>query len=536
MSILPLKVLVASLPIILAAALGLSAQEGSASIALKAVPRFSGLSLPVLVRSAKDGTGRFFIVQQRGRIMVAEAGSASQSVFLDLTSKVSQTGSERGLLGLAFHPQFSSNGYFFVNYTRTNADSTTTTVIARYRTVNSNSSGDPSSERVLLTIAQPYSNHNGGMVEFGPDGYLYLGMGDGGSANDPQGNAQNKNSLLGKMLRIAPDVSGDAAAQPYTVPADNPFVGTEGADEIYAMGLRNPWRWSFDRGGTRQLWAADVGQNLIEEVDVITLGGNYGWRVYEGNSCTGLDAASCIPSDFAPPVFQYDRTSPRCAVTGGYVYRGKRQTFPQGAYLYADYCSGEVMMWHRGSQTVVIDTSRMISSFGEDDEGELYIVGLGSASSATGTVEKLVRPARSRLRSAYGATSADRQRAESPSSSRNPLADWIDLEADRARSSDKRPSEDEVAVSGDIDGDGVPDVGTFNRADGMWSWRLGAGSGIKVFQLGAAGDQPAVLDFDMDGKVDLAVFRPSIGIWFVMRSSDGAVELRDGTPGRILRR
>lgn len=472
------------------------AQTGS--ITLRAEPFLSGLAQPVLIRSSKDGTGRLFVVQQRGRILVVEPGSTTPTLFLDLTTKVSQTGSERGLLGLTFHPDFGSNGYFFVNYTRVGDNATT---VARYKVSAGGATGDAVSERVLLTVAQPYSNHNGGMVEFGPDGNLYIGMGDGGSSNDPLANAQNINSLLGKMLRITPDVSGDDANPPYTVPEDNPFVGVNGADEIYAVGLRNPWRWSFDRGGSNQLWAGDVGQNAIEEVDVIERGGNYGWRVYEGNSCTGLDSSMCIPSSYNAPVFQYNRTSPRCAVTGGYVYRGKRKTFPNGAYLYADYCTGEVMMWFGGSQTVVLDTPRLISSFGEDDEGEIYVVGLGSTTLATGTIDKLVRPARKKI----GAVGDDRQAA-------------------RPKSIDR----DIAGVAADLDGDGITDTGSFDIVTGSWVWSTAGGR--KDFSFGRPGDVPSAYDVDGDRKADLVLYRPLENLWYVLRSSDRAVAVYSTSP------
>jgi glucose/arabinose dehydrogenase len=471
---------------------GTSAAVAATSIALRVEPFLTGLAQPVFITSAKDGTGRLFIVHQRGRISVVEPGSTTPTTFLDISSKVSQTGSERGLLGLAFHPDFGDNGYFFVNYTRTNPDTTTTTVIARFKAAAGNASASSASERVVMTVAQPFSNHNGGMIEFGPDGFLYIGLGDGGSANDPLANAQNINTLLGKMLRIVPDVSGDDANPAYTVPSDNPFVGVSGADEIFALGLRNPWRWSFDRGGTNQLWAGDVGQNAVEEVDVITLGGNYGWRVYEGTGCTNIDPSLCTSTNYAAPVFQYSRTSPRCAVTGGYAYRGKRRTLPDGAFVYADYCSGEIMMWYAGTQRVLIDTARLISSFGEDDRGELLVVGLGSTTSATGTVERLVRPTRTRTRDAET--------------------------AEGMRSEPRR----ERVLKGDFDGDGFDDAPLFDAGSGEWSWLRSSDGGASVIRFGGAGDFPVPSDYDGDGREDLAVFRPSTATWFVLRSSDGA--------------
>jgi len=346
-------------------------------------PFVSGLSSPLLVTNAKDGTRRLFIVQQGGIIKVVQPGSNTPTDFLNITSKI-VSGGERGLLGLTFHPQFATNGYFFVNYTRIGDGAT---IIARYKTTDStNALGDPSSEKIVLTIAQPFSNHNGGMIEFGPDGNLYIGMGDGGSANDPGNRAQNINELLGKFLRITPTLDASATTPAYTVPADNPYVGVDGADEIYAIGLRNPFRWSFDRGGTRQLWAGDVGQGLLEEVDIIVKGGNYGWRIMEGTQCTpGVNPNCTPPAGHIPPVFEYfNANSPRCSVTGGYVYRGTQATLPNGAYVYGDFCTGEILMWFNNQQILLLDTTRFISSFGEDEDGEIYVVGLG------GTVEKIV--------------------------------------------------------------------------------------------------------------------------------------------------
>jgi glucose/arabinose dehydrogenase len=346
-------------------------------------PFVSGLSSPLFVTNAKDGTKRLFILQQGGIIKVVQPGSNTPTDFLNITSRI-VSGGERGLLGLTFHPEFTTNGYFFVNYTRAGDGAT---IIARYKTVNSdNLLGDPNSEKILLTIAQPFTNHNGGMIEFGPDGSLYIGMGDGGSANDPGNRAQNINELLGKFLRITPTLDAGTTTPAYTIPADNPFVGVDGADEIYAIGMRNPFRWSFDRGGTRQLWAADVGQGALEEVDIITRGGNYGWRIMEGSQCTPGVNPNCTPPDgHIPPIFEYSNAgSPRCSITGGYVYRGTQATLPDGSYIYGDYCTGEILLWNNNQQTLLLDTTRNISSFGEDEDGELYVVGLG------GTVEKIV--------------------------------------------------------------------------------------------------------------------------------------------------
>ena len=380
----------------------LLAQGGSTpSVTLQ--PFLTGLSRPLLLTNAKDGSNRVFIVQQGGIIKVLQPGSTTPADFINISSRSTAPvnfSDERGLLGMAFHPQFAANGKFYVNYTRIGDGAT---VIAEYKTVAGNpNQGDLNSERIILLIPQPFANHNGGMIEFGPDGFLYIGMGDGGSGNDPGNRAQNRAELLGKMLRIDVNVPPGSSVQ-YLIPPGNPFTGANTArcdggsttagntcQEIWAIGMRNPYRWSFDRGGARQLWAGDVGQNAIEEVDIITAGANYGWRVYEGTRCTNIDPALCTtPNNFTPPIFEYNSATPdpRCSVTGGYVYRGAQGVFPNGAYIYADYCTGEVLMWQNNQQTLVRDTPRFISSFGEDESGELYVVGLG------GTVEKIVKSA-----------------------------------------------------------------------------------------------------------------------------------------------
>ncbi len=342
----------------------------------------TGLLAPVYVTHARDGRNRLFIVEQPGMIKVLQPEATTPTIFLDLTSKT-RFGGERGLLGLAFHPQFASNRRFFVNYTRVPDGAT---VIAEYRV----SAADPNvadpTETVLLTIPQPFANHNGGMIEFGPDGYLYIGMGDGGSANDPGNRAQNVEDLLGKMLRI--DVDHPGAMLPYSSPFDNPFFGLiPGRDEIYATGLRNPWRFSFDRA-TGQLYAGDVGQNAREEIDLITRGGNYGWRIMEGSICNpNINNGNCTPPNgHIPPIVEYDHANGRCSVTGGYVYRGTKSTLPVGAYIYGDYCTGEILMWHNNTQSVLLDTDLLISSFGEDEAGEIYVVG------HRGTLARIVNP------------------------------------------------------------------------------------------------------------------------------------------------
>ena len=364
----------------------LAGARGEAPAGIQSLPDISletvvaGLTSPVYVTHSRDGSRRLFIVEQPGRIKVLQPGSASPTVFLDITGKV-LAGGERGLLGLAFHPQFQSNRRIFVNYTRRPDGAT---VIAEYRASDTDPNLAESAEIILLSIAQPFQNHNGGMIEFGRDGYLYIGMGDGGSANDPGNRAQNINELLGKILRI--DIDHPAGATGYSSPADNPFFGaTAGRDEIFAFGLRNPWRFSFDRI-TGELYAGDVGQGAREEIDIITNGGNYGWRVFEGTGCTNNDPGLCSPAAFIGPMAQYKHNGGRCSITGGYVYRGSKSSLPFGAYVYADFCTGEIFLLQDGTQSLLMDTALGVSSFGEDEDGEIYVVGIG------GTVQRFINP------------------------------------------------------------------------------------------------------------------------------------------------
>ena len=338
---------------------------------IQLIPVATGLASPVFVTGARDGTRRLFLVEQAGTIRVMPADGVA-TVFLDIRSRV-RSGGEQGLLGLAFHPSYASNRRFFVYYTRS-ADGAI--VIAEYAASLTNPNTADSTERVLLTIPHPtFSNHNGGMLAFGSDGYLYIGVGDGGSGNDPPNNAQNRNTLLGKLLRI--DVDRQSGSLPYAIPLSNPFAGfIDGRDEIFAYGFRNPWRFAFDRL-TNQLWVADVGQGSREEVNTpIQHGGNYGWRVFEGSSCTSNDPSLCIPSNYVFPVFEYGHSGGRCSITGGYVYRGSLNSLPDGVYVYGDFCSGEIFTWNGTAQQLLLDTPLNISSFGEDDDGEIYVVAL----------------------------------------------------------------------------------------------------------------------------------------------------------------
>ena len=376
-----LRRLVATL--VATATLGLPAVPSASAQQLEIATVVSGLNAPVFVGHAGDGTNRLFILERAGRILVLPSGASMGIVFLDITAKVLTTGSEQGLLGLAFHPQYSTNGRFFVFYTRRPDGAIQ---VSEFRvTTDPNLAG--TQEFPLLTIDHSAAaNHNGGMLAFGPDGYLYIAVGDGGGANDVPNNAQNLNVLLGKILRI--DINTPSG---YLIPPSNPFAGSiPGLNEIYAYGMRNPWRLSFDRQ-TGQMWVGDVGQNGWEEVDSpIVSGGNYGWRVFEGTHCTGNGPAPCDPANYKAPVIEYAHASGRCSITGGYVYRGSQGTFPTGTYVYADYCTGEIFTSNSGGQNV-LDTAS-ISSFGEDQAGEIYVALYGGGNPGAGSVGRLRLP------------------------------------------------------------------------------------------------------------------------------------------------
>jgi glucose/arabinose dehydrogenase len=513
----------------------------------------TGLSLALFVTGAHDGSNRLFIVEQGGLIKVLQPGQTSPTVFLDISSRV-LSGGEQGLLGLAFHPQFSSNHRLFVNYTRPPDGAT---VIAEYRVSATNQNMAGMSETVILTIPQPFSNHNGGMIEFGPDGFLYIGMGDGGSGNDPGNRAQNIDELLGKILRI--DIDHPNGAVPYSSPSSNPFFGaTPGADEIFSIGMRNPWRFSFDRG-TGQLYAGDVGQNAWEEIDIITNGGNYGWRVMEGNHCNpAFNGGVCTPIGIAA-IAEYGHTGGRCSVTGGYVYRGPIATLPAGSYVYGDYCTGEIFVLEGGTSTVPLDTALNISSFGEDEVGEVYVVGHG------GQVYRIVNPnapcsfaisPKNKSFRANGGTGSVVVTApvncgwtavsndsfitiNAGASGTGVNAVTYSIAANISgvsRTGTLTVAGQTVTVNqsgvsslsilnADFDGDSKTDLG-FNR-DGLWgvlksaqNYSLGS---AQFFSWGGAGLQPIMADFDGDGKADIAYMVPPANgqsaVYSILKSS-----------------
>ncbi len=335
----------------------------------------SGFQRPVFVTHAGDGSGRLFIEDQYGSIWVMNDGVLQETPFLNVQTLINTSANERGLLGLAFHPNYAENGYFFINYTNRDGH----TVVARY-TVSADDPNvaDPSSALTLLTVRQPYPNHNGGYIGFGPDGYLYVGMGDGGSAGDPDYNGQTPSSLLGSILRL--DVDNPAGDKAYGIPADNPYTSNSLlAPEAWAWGLRNPWRMSFDRE-TGDLYIADVGQNQWEEVNfqpADSAGGeNYGWNIMEG---THRYSGEPVKDGLVPPFTEYSHAEGGCSVTGGYVYRGEALPDLQGVYLYGDYCSGLIWSSYRDENgtwqtSLFMETDALITSFGEDEAGELYLV------------------------------------------------------------------------------------------------------------------------------------------------------------------
>jgi len=353
----------------------------STSVALPGLQLLSNqLANPVFLTQAPGDADRLFVVQQRGLIRVFRNDVLLTRPFLDLTAVVTPNLGEQGLLSMAFHPDYQQNGYFYASYTDRQGD----TRIVRYEvSATDPDSADPATAEVILGVEQPYSNHNGGLVLFGPDGMLYVGLGDGGSGGDPQNRAQNLDSLLGKLLRLDVD-----AGTPYAIPAGNPFEGVAGArPEIWAYGLRNPWRFSFDRV-TGDLYVADVGQGELEEVNARPAsspgGENYGWRIMEGTAC--YEPPNCSPAGLILPVLDYSHAE-GCSVTGGYVYRGSALPILYGRYLYSDYCAGWVRSFtyynasavDRVDWSVELSPGTAVTSFGQDNAGELYIMAEGSS-------------------------------------------------------------------------------------------------------------------------------------------------------------
>jgi glucose/arabinose dehydrogenase len=336
-----------------------------------AFPNIS-LKRPLEFQNAGDGSGRIFIVEQGGKIFIVDNQNDSKAeLFLDISDRVDDSANEKGLLGLAFHPDFKVNGQFFVNYTTGNS-----TVVSRFTIAKDDpNTSDSGSEEIIITFKQPYANHNGGKLAFGPDdGYLYVSVGDGGGAGDPQKNGQNLKTILGKILRI--DVDSKDSGLSYSIPSDNPFKGNKEGyrEEIYAYGLRNPWRFSFD-SVTGKLWAADVGQDKIEEIDIIQKGKNYGWNIMEGSYCYE-PPSGCNPEGLEFPIYEYQHSLGE-SITGGYVYHGKTLSLLQDVYIYADFITGYIwgLAYIEGQGVwnfTLAKTDLNISSFGIDKDQELY--------------------------------------------------------------------------------------------------------------------------------------------------------------------
>jgi len=330
---------------------------------------------PVDLQHPGDGSGRLFVVEQRGIISVFPNDSTVEeaATFLDIEDRVDNASNEEGLLGLAFHPDYENNGYFYVNYTTPDSK----THISRFQvSPDDQDQADASSEQIILTYDQPYGNHNGGQVSFGPEGFLFIAVGDGGAGGDPEGHGQDRSTLLGTILRI--DVDNPEGDIQYGIPGDNPFAGNDDGyrEEIYAYGLRNAWRFSFDAENGR-LWTGDVGQNRYEEIDIIENGGNYGWNIMEGMHCFSPET-DCDQSGLELPIWEYDRSQGDVSVTGGFVYRGPSLAGLEGKYVYADFASGRIWALDYSDMenpvnTELVDTDVSISSFGVDPDNELYI-------------------------------------------------------------------------------------------------------------------------------------------------------------------
>jgi hypothetical protein len=479
----------------------------------------TGLTNPVFVTNAHDGTNRLFIVEQGGVIKVLQPGSTTPTVFLDITSKV-LSGGESGLLGLAFHPQYPANPAFYVDYTRAGDGAT---VIAMYQ-VSSDPDVASSTETVLLVIGQPFPNHNGGMLAFGPDGYLYIGMGDGGSGFDPGNRAQNVDELLGKILRIDVDHTNGPAL--YSSPPTNPFYGpTPGADEIFAYGFRNPWRFSFDRA-TGDLYVGDVGQNEREEVDLVGVGGNYGWRSWEGTFCTGLSPdIGCTGAGYVFPIVEYQHELGRCSVTGGYVYRGSLASLPAGSYVFADFCTGEIFLGADGSVSTLLDTTLEISSFGEDEAGEIYVVNLN------GSIYRIVGSGFCLCDHDFNGDGRSdilwRHRS-------GVLSEWLmngSTIIDHGSPGDVTTDWTIVGV-GDFNGDGTADILWRHSSGTVYEWLL---NGSTIIDHGSPGGVTTdwtivgVGDFNGDGRADI-LWRHSSGTvyeWLL----NGTTIIDHGSPG-----
>jgi len=514
------------------------------------------------------------VTTQTGRILIVENGTPRSQPFLDIRDRIT-TGGERGLLSVAFHPRYAENGFFFIDYTNLQGN----TVIARYQASAGNpDQADPASERILLTIEQPYSNHNGGELQFGPDGYLYIGMGDGGSGFDPECRAQKPDTLLGKLLRI--DVDQNVATPPYYgIPASNPFRGPGAPpDEVWASGVRNPWRFSFDRA-TGDLWIADVGQARREEIDfqpASSRGGeNYGWKVMEGTLCSSSSSCpastpACDSAAFTPPVLEYDH-GPHCSVTGGYVYRGNGVAQLRGSYVFGDLCSGVLWAAARQGNGFTVRTIPgqvpQLTTFGEDRNGELYAAnGSGQLFRFTGqavgggTRETvgLFDPQTSKFQLKSANTAGAKVQVVRFGPRRS---GWIPLSGDwngdgkttvgfydpassifRLKNSPSggtsdvilqvdSPSRKALPIAGDWDGDGRDTVGLYDPATRTFRLKssLSGSSFDLTFAFGpsASGLTPVAGDWNGDGRDGVGLFDPAASVFYLTNGfQDAAPELQ----------
>ncbi|HEY9421673.1 MAG TPA: PQQ-dependent sugar dehydrogenase [Thermoanaerobaculia bacterium] len=469
---------------------------------------------------ANAGDARLFLTLRAGRILIFENGAVRPQDFLSIGSLINTNGFERGLLSMAFHPDYARNGFFFVNYTNLNGD----TVVARYQVSSDPNLADTSSARILLTIPQPFANHNGGQLQFGPDGYLYIGMGDGGDAFDPACRAQKPDTLLGKMLRI--DVDQNVNSAPfYGIPQDNPFRGAgDPPDEVWASGFRNPWRFSFDRQ-TGDLWIGDVGQNQREEIDFQPAdsngGENYGWKVMEGTLCTNDTRAcpgstpACNSPAFTEPVLEYAHTT-GCSVTGGYVYRGSRLAQLRGSYIFGDFCSGEVWAASRqgnGFNVRTISASAgQLSTFGEDAQGELYAATLG------GRLFRVTGPAVGAKAETIGTY--------------NPQNSFFSLKATNSSHGSAQTlrfgplRSDWIALAGDWNGDGKTTVGLYDPATGIFRLKntlQGRRADILLRVDAPSPDAlPVAGDWDGDGDDTVGLYDPATGNFLLKNSLSGS--------------
>jgi glucose/arabinose dehydrogenase len=484
---------------------------------IRVEPVASGLDAVTFITHAGDD--RLFLTLRPGKIVILTGGAVRPQAFLDIQSLVNGAG-EGGLLSMAFHPRFAENGFLFVNYTNRDLD----TVVARYHVSADPNRVDPASGRILLTIPQPFDNHKGGQLQFGPDGYLYIGMGDGGAAFDPACRAQRGDSLLGKMLRI--DVDQNVATPPfYGIPPDNPFRGPgDPADEVWALGLRNPWRFSFDRA-TGDLWIGDVGQNQREEIDFQPAGSsggtNYGWKVMEGTLCSTTDACPaatppCNSTAYTLPVLEYAH-DPHCSVTGGYVYRGSRLPQIRGTYFFGDFCSGVVWAASRqGAGFTVRTLADQVSNpitFGEDNAGELYVATLqGSLYRLAGT--------------ATGGGAADTVGLYDPKVSAFQLkaANTAGASARTVRFGPRRSPW--TPLAGDWDGDGKSTPGFWDPANDTFRLKnsLQGGAADILLRVDAPNAQvvPVTGDWNGDGKDTVGLYDRASGLFYLKNSSTGS--------------